>query len=86
MRTTLRIVLVLTLALALPAGSSAAPGAQPEPDQSDASFLLDELSRLILGLWSEIGCHIDPDGLCRQAPSPQSDIGCHIDPNGACRD
>ena len=86
MRTTCRIVLGLTLALALPASSSAAPASQPaEPDRFAVS-LLDHLSDFLIGVWSDIGCHIDPDGLCQQAPSPQSDIGCHIDPSGACRD
>jgi hypothetical protein len=82
MRTIFRIILVLTLALALPAGSIAAPATPPE---QPAASLVDQLSQLFLDLWSEIGCHIDPDGACRQAPSQQSDIGCHIDPSGACR-
>jgi hypothetical protein len=82
MRTTFRIILVLTLTLALPAGSIAAPATAPE---QPAASLLDQLSQLLLDVWSEIGCHIDPNGLCRQAPSQQSDIGCHIDPDGACK-
>jgi hypothetical protein len=32
-------------------------------------------------LWSESGCHIDPNGRCI---APQTDEGCRIDPNGGC--
>jgi hypothetical protein len=31
-------------------------------------------------LWSESGCHIDPDG----CPAPRTVEGCHLDPNGGC--
>jgi len=34
----------------------------------------------LASLWSESGCHLDPDG----CPAPQTGSGCHLDPNGSC--
>jgi hypothetical protein len=34
---------------------------------------------------SEIGCNIDPNGVCTsQTPRPQTKEGCGIDPDGRC--
>lgn len=85
MRSAIQIIFILILTLALPLRSHAAPPETAEK-ASTRTPILEELSRFLIGIWSEIGCHIDPDGRCREAPSQQTDIGCHIDPNGGCRE
>lgn len=76
---TARIILILVLAFALPASSFAAD--LPQAAAPSAFSILDA-AEFLSGLWNEIGCHINPSGLC---PSSQTDIGCHIDPDGRCR-
>lgn len=80
------LVLVLALTLAAPWAAAAAPIAGP-PD------LLGRLWQLVVSLWSDSGCHIDPNGHCRDTATPEppatgsgenGDIGCHIDPSGGC--
>jgi hypothetical protein len=43
--------------------------------------LLDQVRAFLASLWSEEGCHLDPDGGCA---APRVDTGCRIDPNGRC--
>jgi hypothetical protein len=71
-------VLILTLALAAPAGAQSLE--KPSP--------VDLLGRWFAQLWQEIGCVIDPNGHCASAQVPAAgaaaDIGCMIDPDGRC--
>jgi hypothetical protein len=84
---TLRIAFILIFGLSFSLRSSALPA--PEPTPAGAS-ILDHLEHFLESIWSEIGCHIDPNGQCRAEEPGQSDtqgdIGCHIDPNGGCRE
>ena len=87
------ILLLLTALLAVPCASAASPRSGKNiraVPKATAAALLDHMEALLTQVWTKIGCHIDPDGVCRTAPAPtdepqgQSDIGCHIDPNGQC--
>jgi hypothetical protein len=75
--------LLLVLALTLPWSAAAAPAVE-SPD------LLSRLWQLLASLWSDSGCHIDPDGRCGDdvtAEPPDTsngDSGCHLDPHGGC--
>lgn len=78
-----RIAFILFLAFAMPASTFAAGPTQATGQGSfSAVSLLEAAANLLAELWNEIGCHIDPDGLCQ---SSQAEIGCHIDPDGRCR-
>jgi hypothetical protein len=76
-----KIVLMLALSLLIAPWASAA-GTKTEISESFESGLqglLIEAWSFVSGLWSDSGCHIDPDGRCIRA---EVDSGCHIDPNG----
>ena len=72
-------VLILALTLAVPWSAAAAPAAGP-PD------LLGRLWQLVVSLWVDSGCHLDPHGACSPGATGQADSGCHIDPHGSCGD
>lgn len=66
----MRTVNALVLVAALLAGSG--------------SFL-DDLSSLFSSLWAssssvDSGCQLDPNGVCK--PAPTQDAGCELDPDG----
>lgn len=77
------VVLVLFAILALPWVSAAGP--RQEEVRPAASFF-ERVWSFLTSLWSESGCHIDPNGVCAPEPRPTNDIdeGCRIDPNGGC--
>lgn len=71
---------VLSVLLAAPWSTAAPrqiPRAAPAP-------LVSRLWSRLTALWSDIGCILDPSGLCRGSALPQGDIGCILDPGGAC--
>jgi hypothetical protein len=74
------VLFVLSVLLAAP-WSAAAPRqiqkAAPAP-------LLGQLWSGLTALWNDIGCILDPSGLCRGSAASQSDIGCGADPGGTC--
>ena len=76
------LLLVLTLLVAAPtqATGSRPHGSIPEGGHS----ILAQVWDFLTGAWAEIGCGIDPNGLCVPRPNPTIDIGCDIDPNGRC--
>jgi hypothetical protein len=63
-----KALIVLSLTAAVAAG-------QPE--------FLGQVWSLLKSVWSEVGCGMDPNGLC--TPAPQTDAGCIMDPNGGCK-
>ncbi|HSS78726.1 MAG TPA: hypothetical protein VLV54_18550 [Thermoanaerobaculia bacterium] len=92
-RTTILFLLIALFATpwVSAAESRATERAQPGQALEPARFeLLNQLWNTLRSLWSEEGCHIDPDGRCLTNPSPkppptlQTDTGCHIDPSGIC--
>lgn len=73
---------VLSLLLAAP-WSAAEPKERRGPASPPAQS---QLWSQLTGLWADIGCVIDPHGVCRDAVASQADIGCVADPGGLCRD
>jgi hypothetical protein len=76
-RTAALFVLSVLLAAPWSAAARQIPRAAPAP-------LLSQLWSRLTALWSDIGCIIDPSGLCHGSAATQSDIGCGIDPGGLC--
>jgi hypothetical protein len=74
------VLFVLSVLLAAP-WSAAAP--RQIPRAAPAPLVSRLWSRLTV-LWSDIGCIIDPNGLCHGSAATQSDIGCGLDPHGIC--
>jgi hypothetical protein len=74
------VLCLLTVLLAAP-WSAAAPRqaakAAPAP-------LVSQLWGRLAVLLGDIGCIIDPGGVCRGSATPQGDIGCGLDPGGIC--
>lgn len=70
-------LLVLSLLLAAPGISTAAPRAH-----SPAGDLLAWLRGTLLSLWSKNGCPLDPHGNCVTTTTPKN--GCQVDPYGHC--
>jgi hypothetical protein len=60
-----KALLVLSLTAALAAGRPA---------------FLNQVWSLLTSTWSDVGCGMDPNGMC--TPAPQTDVGCGMDPNG----
>jgi hypothetical protein len=94
-RTTFRRTLVLLLLAAIfaaPAARAAGPfsGAPGRAELPRALNLAGQLWHWLASLWSEEGCHLDPNGRCIAKPgagdaaTTQSDSGCHLDPDGRC--
>ncbi|HWM92757.1 MAG TPA: hypothetical protein VN493_18480 [Thermoanaerobaculia bacterium] len=84
------VVFLLLAILAVPWASAAGPRTDESRAEKAATLPLEPLSRLwsfLTSIWSETGCHIDPNGRCAPEPRPTSwaDEGCHIDPNGRCK-
>jgi hypothetical protein len=89
-----RRTLVLLLAAALATSWASAAGSKaPASPRATAAAQQDFLSRawsLLVSLWGEEGCHIDPNGLCRAGvaqpvpPRVHADTGCNLDPDGRC--
>ena len=88
--------LSLLLALTVSSVWAASPPAKSErparvAHQPAPASLLSRAWNLVTSLWSEEGCHIDPDGRCVTAPAPThavpalTDTGCNVDPDGRCR-
>lgn len=77
-----KILLVLVLSILIVPWASAAGTVSGNPESSKGSLsgLLVEAWSFVLTLWSDTGCHIDPDGRCVRI---EVDSGCHIDPSGA---
>ena len=76
-------LLVLFAILALPWVSAA----DPRQEEASTSSVFEQVWSFLTSLWSESGCHIDPNGECAPKPQPMddTDTGCHIDPSGGCR-
>src|SRR4029078_12790202 len=76
------------LVLLVPVESFAGPREAPKGEQTLPASSLFELFRSVLvSLWNETGCSIDPNGHCSSAsndrsPSDKADTGSHIDPSG----
>jgi hypothetical protein len=77
------VVLVLFAILALPWVSAAGPR---QEDVRPAANFFEQAWSFLTSLWSEEGCHIDPNGDCAPEirPMDDNDEGCRIDPNGGC--
>lgn len=77
------VVLVLFAILALPLASVAGPR---QEDVRPVASLFEQVWSFLASLWSESGCHIDPNGDCTPEPRPMDDTdsGCRIDPDGLC--
>jgi hypothetical protein len=74
------VLFVLSVLLAAPWSAAAPrqiPRAAPAP-------LVSQLWSRLTALWSDIGCGLDPNGLCHGSAASQSDIGCGLDPSGTC--
>jgi len=87
-RTTLVLLFfaLLTASWASAAGLKAqAKSAAPAPGD-----LLSRAWSLLVSLWGEEGCHLDPSGRCVTSPvqvappKVDTDTGCNIDPSGRC--
>ena len=87
------LLLLLVTLLAAPWASAASPRAgslKPAVSAPAGKGLLVRVRIVLTGIWTKIGCHIDPNGVCLTTTAPpdgsqnQSDIGCNIDPNGQC--
>jgi hypothetical protein len=83
-------VLALGAAVILPWSAAAEPGRDAfslctEGTGSASWNLVAQAWRVLVSLWGEEGCMIDPSGRCapEEATTP-SDIGCGIDPDGRC--
>ena len=94
-RTTFRrtvVFLLLTAILAAPGAWAAGPlpGTPGRAELPRALDLAGQLWHWLTGLWSDEGCHLDPDGRCIPQPgagaaaTTQTDSGCHLDPDGRC--
>jgi hypothetical protein len=77
---------LLTASWASAAGLKAqAKAAAPAP-----VHLLSRAWSLLVSLWGEEGCNIDPSGRCVTGPvqvappKVDTDTGCHLDPSGRC--
>jgi hypothetical protein len=93
-RTTLRrtiVLLVLAITFATPWTVQADPGSWTPPQARAAapawSGALGQIWPLLVRLWDEIGCNIDPHGGCTAATAvePPGDLleeGSNIDPSG----
>jgi hypothetical protein len=88
-----KIVLLLLAALLIAPWASAAPRhGSTHPASFSAEFMIpDFLSRawnLLAGVWTKVGCNIDPDGRCGPVPAAPVQLptkeGCQIDPFGRC--
>lgn len=81
------LLLVLGLALVVPAASAADLESQQAPrvGQSSPDFL-ERLWLLFTGLWSDEGCRVDHLGACsaggEQPPASDTDAGGMFDPLG----
>jgi hypothetical protein len=84
-----KIVLFLLVAfLAVPWTAWAA--GSPQSDVPGSPGLVRQVWGLLASLWSEIGCHIDPDGCAQATATPQAPVdhaaeGCNIDPSGCAQ-
>jgi hypothetical protein len=84
------VLLVLAVLLILPWSAGALPGpdgaAGRVPATSPGAWqTLSQAWGLLVSLWEEGGCVIDPSGRCASAPAvAPTDGGCGIDPDGRC--
>ena len=80
------LLLVLTLLLAAPIQAGSTRPASSLPADSAVKSILIQVGDFLTGIWTRIGCGIDPDGRCEPRPSPTGDLdsGCDIDPSGRC--
>src|SRR6266545_1243883 len=75
-----RVVLVLFLVTAL-----GTPPVWGQPARSEVTSAFSLALDVIVGLWGDAGCIIDPYGACAAIPSTSAaDEGCGIDPYGGC--
>ncbi|HVT18124.1 MAG TPA: hypothetical protein VHQ90_18360 [Thermoanaerobaculia bacterium] len=73
------IALVLTLAIPWPLpASQATRGFSHAKTADSAPELPGRLWDWLRGVWSKIGCTVDPSGAC----VARTEIGCTVDPNG----
>jgi hypothetical protein len=85
-------VLVLSLSLGTPLCAAARPGfeaGRAKPEHPAPADLVYQLWGWFTGVWSAVGCSIDPGGLClvstggiSTSAEVQEDVGCSIDPGG----
>jgi hypothetical protein len=80
------ILILLALATAPPAlpANALHPALLAAPSAVNAADLLAHLRAWLGGIWTDIGCGIDPDGTHHCPPSGTApNLGCTIDPSGA---
>jgi hypothetical protein len=77
----LAAALVLSWPAAAQPASQTASRATATASPASTSFLAQAWDVLV-GLWEEIGCGLDPNGFC--TPAPVAEIGCGLDPSGLC--
>jgi hypothetical protein len=83
-RTTL-VLLLFTLLLTASFASAAERQAPPKVAGPAAIEMLSRAWSLLVRLWGEEGCHVDPDGRCATSPvQVHTDTGCNVDPDGRC--
>jgi hypothetical protein len=84
------VLLLLAALLILPWPAGALPGpdgtARRVPETSPGAWqLLSQAWSLLVSLWEEEGCGIDPSGHCASTPTvAPTEEGCGIDPDGRC--
>ncbi len=88
-RTILFLLLATTLAAVWTPSASGAQRESIRSAQAEEGALPEFFNRLwsfLRGVEGKDGCHIDPNGRCTPAQSPETQRkdGCHIDPFGRC--
>lgn len=88
----LKIVLVLLATLLIASWASAAPRHGSElPARASGDFAISDFFsgawNFLGGVWTKVGCNIDPNGRCISPPTSSplpTKEGCQIDPSGRC--
>jgi hypothetical protein len=75
MARSIRLSVLLVGCVLFASSSNAAPRQEREP-----SSALVQIWNQLAEFWSDIGCIMDPSGLCRE----RAEIGCGMDPDGHC--
>jgi hypothetical protein len=83
------VLAILALALLTPWSAQARPSGSPPAEP--AAGLVARFTEWITAWFGDIGCSMDPGGLCHgatqsqpPASTDQLDVGCSLDPSGTC--
>jgi hypothetical protein len=88
----LSLALMLAAAMLLPSLPVAASQTRQATHKSPTPVAnvspLSWLPEVLIHLWEQAGCVLDPHGACTSTPStdPHLDAGCGADPHGICAD